>query len=132
MAQRSQRCDRCSGAWPDGSEGSGGSGGAGGAGGSGGASASGASVGAGAGGAAVAAAAASPAGAGSSCQLGLRKRRNRYGGSRPISTVPARISRTYPSVLPLLNCDGGTKPMITAAAEAQKPVTQRNLSAGAT
>src|SRR5262249_46662550 len=64
-------------------------------------------------------------------QLGLRNLRNSHGGSRPSSTVPARISATYAASLPFPNCDGGTKPIRIAAADARNPTTQRNFSAGA-
>ena len=64
-------------------------------------------------------------------QLGLRNRRNSHGGSRPSSTVPARIRPTYAAELPFSNCDGGTKPIRIAAAEARKPMAHMNFSAGA-
>src|SRR3954469_5724866 len=64
-------------------------------------------------------------------QLALRNFRNNHGGSRPSSTVPARIIPTYATSLPFSNCDGGTKPIRIAAPEARKPTTQRDLSAGA-
>jgi len=34
-------------------------------------------------------------------------------------------------VLPFSNCEGGTKPMMIAAADARKPTTHRKFSAGA-
>src|SRR3954453_18567269 len=64
-------------------------------------------------------------------QVGFRNLRNNHGGRRPSSTVPARISDTYAALLPLSNCDGGTKPMTIAAAEATRPTVHRVDSIGA-